>query len=91
VDTKLLDEAAVEYMGEPVGLDNNILAGALDPVQFIKQRKLYGGPAPEEAVKQIAEHRERIGEDEDFVLKKRSSIKEAFTELERAIDSLIGG
>src|SRR5438270_3301163 len=46
VTSALVDEAAVEYMAEPVGLSEQALARALDPRHFIEARSaVYGGPA----------------------------------------------
>ena len=48
VTPELLDEASVDYMGEGVGLSEEALTRALDPMAFVERRTLYGGPAPEE-------------------------------------------
>src|SRR5690606_29941874 len=47
VTSPLLDEAAVEYMGTPLELGDEMIAEALDPDNSVRARKLTGGPAPE--------------------------------------------
>jgi len=90
VDTKLLDEAAVEYMGEPVSLSEESLRKALDPVEFVKSRTLYGGTAPEEALRQITELREQLSQDEETISNMYCRLKEASEKLEIAINAVIG-
>jgi argininosuccinate lyase len=56
VTTELIDEAAVEYMDEPAGLSEQVLAQALDPRHFVEARAaVYGGPAPADVQLQIEE------------------------------------
>lgn len=89
VDTTLLDEAAVEYMGKPAGLDEDSLRKALDPVEFVKGRTLYGGPAPEEARKRIPEFTEALKRDKETMVNIRRHLEEASEKLEKAIDNII--
>jgi len=89
VDTKLLDEAAIEYMGEPIGLSEESLRKALDPVEFVKGRTLYGGPAPEEAQRRIPEFVETLKRDKEAIADIRGHLKEASEKLEKAIDNII--
>ena len=84
-----LDEAAIEYMGEPVGLSEASLRKALDPEHFVRSRTLYGGPAPEEALKQIGEFRATLKRDEDALAEARRRIEDARAKLEAAVDKMI--
>ena len=65
--TELVDEASVEYMGKGVGLSAEALSRALDPMEFVERRTLYGGPAPEECRRRMAEYEARLREDEASV------------------------
>lgn len=87
----LLDEAAIEYMGEPVGLSTESLKRSLDPANFVASRTLIGGTAPQEVRRQLAECRAVLGRDETDARAARRQIQEAAHKLEAAIDALVGG
>ena len=90
VTPDLLDEASVEYMGEGVGLSEEALNRALDPMVFVERRTLYGGPAPEECRRRIVEYEARLREDEESVEERRCRLDESAGKLESAIDAIIG-
>ncbi|MFH1950378.1 MAG: argininosuccinate lyase [Pseudomonadota bacterium] len=90
VDPRLLDEAAVEYFGKPIGLAKASLKKALDPVHFVKKRTLYGGPAPEESLRRIESFRGQLEQDRKAVALTRSRLQEASEKLEKALDEIIG-
>lgn len=89
VTPELLDEAAVEYMGEPVGLSRESLQKALDPVEFVNGRTLYGGPAPEECRRRLPEYRAQLQVDQTSVEEKEKRLKQAVEKQEQAIDALL--
>ena len=51
IDTKFLDEIAVEINGSPLGIRADLVEKALNPYEIIKTRDVKGGPSPK-AVKQ---------------------------------------
>lgn len=87
----LLDEAAIEYMGNPVGLSRGSLERSLDPANFVASRTLVGGTAPQEVQRQLAECRASLARDETEVIAARQKIQEAAQKLEAAIDALLRG
>jgi argininosuccinate lyase len=87
----LLDEAAIEYMGTPVGLSAESLKRSLDPANFVASRTLVGGTAPEEVRRQLAECRASLTRDETEATAARQKIQEAAQKLEAAIDALVSG
>lgn len=89
VTPALLDEAAVEYFGNPVGLSEESLRKALDPVEFVNQRTLYGGPSPEESRRRLPEYRAQLEQDRATVSYRELRLNQAKEALERAIDALI--
>ena len=89
VTSELLDEAAVAYQGEPLGLPSDILQEALDPVAFVNGRTLYGGPAPEECHRRIPEYRAQLQGDQDTVAAKEQRLKQGLEKQEKAIDALL--
>lgn len=88
---ELIDEAAIEYMGEPVHLSAEALADALNPAVFVAGRTLYGGPAPEALHRELGQLETKLHADEAFVQEKRAQIQEAEAKLEHAIDTLVTG
>ena len=89
VTTELLDEAANEYMGETVTLSRETLEKALDPVNFITGRTLYGGPAPEECRRRLPEYHTQLEADQRWVAETEGRLRKAEKTLERAIDALV--
>jgi len=51
IDTKFLDQIAVEINGSPLGIRADLVKKALDPYEIIKTRDVKGGPSPK-AVKE---------------------------------------
>jgi argininosuccinate lyase len=47
VTPELLDQAAIEVIGRPLGADASVLHEALDTRKLVAARSLVGGPAPE--------------------------------------------
>ena len=86
---QLLDEAAVEYMGEPVGLSDEALDCALDPAEFVNGRTVYGGPSAEECRNRLPEYHEQLRQDRLAVQQMERRLADASTEQERAIDALL--
>jgi argininosuccinate lyase len=88
VTPELLEEAAVEYMGEPVGLSSEVLRKALDPVEFVNGRTLYGGPAPEEC-RRLPEYHVQLRTDQASAAEKERQLKQAAEKQEQAINALL--
>lgn len=89
VTPELLDEAAVEYMGESIRLPSDILQKALDPVAFVNGRTLYGGPAPEECQRRMPEYRAQLQDDQTALTEKQQRLMQALEAQEKAIDALL--
>jgi argininosuccinate lyase len=89
VTPELLDEAAIEYMSQPVELEPEILRDALDPVVIIHRRTLYGGPAPQEVRQRLTEYKDMLAEDVHRLASDKERVSNAAVALEEAIDSLL--
>jgi len=87
---ELLDEAAVEYMGKPVGLSAEAMREALDPRVAVSRRTLYGGPAPEQTAALAADAAGRLDADVAGVRDLRSRLDAAAARLEEGIDRFVG-
>lgn len=88
--TERLDEAAIEYHGEPAGLGEEALRAALDPRHFVESRTLYGGPAPAQVRERLADFRAALERDESHHRELREHRDAAAAKLEAAIDALLG-
>ena len=86
---ELLDEAAIEYWGKPIGLSPEALMSALDPTNAVKARKLYGGPAPEQTEARAAEARQRVETDQASIDERERRLMEAEQFLEAGIDAML--
>jgi argininosuccinate lyase len=89
ITPEMIDEAAVEYMGEKVGLSAESLQQSLDPTAAVRRRTLFGGPAPSEVRKRLAEYERSLAS--DFARRKEATrrIQSRLELLEQAIDSLL--
>jgi argininosuccinate lyase len=65
--TELLDEAALEYMGEPIRMSNEAFQRAMDPWESVNRRILYGGPAPEECRHRLPEYLAQLESDKKIL------------------------
>jgi len=86
---ELLDEAAIEYMGEPVNLSAEALEAALDPEHFIRSRTLFGGPGPDEVRRRLPEYEAGLQSDIDWLTRVREAQQASSDSLESAIDALV--
>jgi len=60
IDSKFLDEIALEINGKKLGLDPHMVKKALDPIEIIKARDVIGGPSPKAVMKSISRLNEFI-------------------------------
>lgn len=86
---ELLDEAALDYIGEPVGLSQEALDAALDPAHFVQARTLFGGPAADQVAERIADFRRVLDEHEAARVAAAAKVEAASPALEAAIDAVI--
>jgi argininosuccinate lyase len=87
--TDLIDEAAVEYHGEPAGLTEHALRQALDPRHFVEVREVFGGPAPGEVRRRVGDLRATLERDEAAREEAGRRVQGAGRALESAIDTLL--
>jgi argininosuccinate lyase len=90
VDSAFVDQAAKEYIGEPLNLSNGAIREALDPLRAVKARTLFGGTAPAEVKRQIDQCQVGMQRDAEVLAGKRAKLTEAAALLEKSIDALVG-
>jgi argininosuccinate lyase len=86
---ELLDEAAIEYMDEPVGLSQAALRAAIDPAACVARRTLLGGPAPQSARRELDIFSARLEGDQTYLDDIRRRVEDGQLHLETAIDALV--
>jgi argininosuccinate lyase len=90
VTTELVDEAALEYMDEPVGLSPEALAQALDPRHCVEARAaVYGGPAPSDVKLQIGELAAALERDMSVHTQAADHIDAAAAKLREGVAALV--
>jgi len=52
-----LDAAAIQVVGRPLGLSDEVIRRALDPVRCVEVRRSKGGPSPEQVTRMLSERR----------------------------------
>lgn len=88
VTPAMVDRAAVEYTGKPIGLSAQQIKKALDPLECVKARTLLGGPAPDQVMNQIEESREALAADRKIFDELQGQItagEQRMAEAERAL------
>jgi argininosuccinate lyase len=91
IDSKFLDMAAREYIGEPLNVRDRALREVLDPLRAVKARTLFGGTAPDEVKRQIMKSRTVLAQERQALSDRRSQLGQAAAKLEAAIDQLLAG
>jgi len=86
---ELLDEVSEDRIGKKLALSQSDIKKAVDPFECIRERRLTGGPAPEQVAKQIEACRKGIKAREGMIIEMRGSLKEAEKKLEDAVHGII--
>ncbi len=89
IDTKMIDEAAVEITGKPLGLSPEILARSLDTMGIVGARNVIGGTAPEMVRRSLANLGKRLRDDTDFADGKKKAVAEAHARLEQVVAEIL--
>jgi len=91
VTGKMIDAAAREVIGEPLGLDEDTVRRALDPVENVRIRDVIGGPAPGEVRRMIEARKGVIARDKEQLDRRKRSLAAAAGRLQVAAKTLVGG
>jgi argininosuccinate lyase len=90
ITSAMIDEAAMEIMGRPLNLPEEVVAKALDPMANVRVRDLTGGPAPVEVRRMIAARWETLRADEERLAARKAKLDQAAATLQTRIDELLG-
>jgi argininosuccinate lyase len=89
INSQFVDQAAREYVGQPIELGDDCIHQVLDPLRAVTARTLTGGTAPAEVQRQIETSLARLRRDRDTLAAKKQKLEEAALRLERAIDTIL--
>jgi argininosuccinate lyase len=89
IDTDMLTAAAEEAIGKHVALSGESLRCALDPLEAVRTRRVFGGVSPSEVESAIGRKRAAIDEHARWLAERRASLEAADRELNAACDRLV--
>ena len=87
--TALVDRAAVEHLGAPLGLSQAVISDAMDPIRSISRQLLPGGPARPRVEEALVLHENALVQDGGWLAEAEGRVTAAGTRLEAAIDALL--
>jgi argininosuccinate lyase len=90
ITSELVDTAAREVIGEPLGLDKEMVKKALDPVENVRIRDVVGGPAPIEVRRMIEARKDVLARDKDRLQQRKRKLAEAAESLQSAVEAIVG-
>jgi argininosuccinate lyase len=89
VTAEFVEEVAQEELGHPLGLSEEQVRRALDPVAFVESHDVTGGPAPKEVLRMVQSRRGRLAEERERQSERRSRLEVAAEKLDQATKALI--
>ena len=89
ITPELLAEASREYNGQEIYISQDDLRTLMDPVRSVERKKLYGAPAPSEALSRIQDFAEELEADRLAIEGIRKSLAQAEALLEKTIEQII--
>lgn len=90
VGPALIDEAAIEYLGRPLGLAESVVASAMDAAACVERRDVFGGPAAARNAETVALLRQRLDVDIEAEGALHAAREAARARLEEAVDRIVG-
>jgi argininosuccinate lyase len=84
ITAEMVQESAVEAMGQRLNLTDEDILSSIDPVENVKRRNVVGGPAPDAVQRAIESRRETIRGQETRLKDRLDHLKNAQEKLEQA-------
>lgn len=91
VTAEFVEKVAHDVMGRPLGLSEEQVRMALDPVAFVESHDVPGGPAPRESLRMIKERRTRLKEERTRQAERRAKLETAVRKLDQVSEGMIQG
>jgi argininosuccinate lyase len=84
VTAEYVEQVAQEALGRRLGLSEEGVRRALDPVAFVESHAVSGGPAPREVLRMVGERRQRLAEERERQAARRARLETAAHKLDQA-------
>jgi argininosuccinate lyase len=89
IDSALLDAAAREMTGHPLGMAQDAISGCLAPERFVERHNIVGGTAPVEVRRMLETRRLRLANDAQIVAAKTRAVRESEESLRMAVSAIM--
>lgn len=89
ITSDMVDVAAREVIGEPLGLNTETVKKALDPIENVRIRDVIGGPAPTEVRRMIKARKEDLLQDRKRLEQRKRKLVESRERLQSAVEAII--
>lgn len=90
VTSEMLDAAAAETVGRPVGMSAELIRQALDPEEFLRTRASAGSVNPVEVLRMVEEAERIIAEEKAWLADRTGSIKVSLDRLGAEVGAYLG-
>jgi argininosuccinate lyase len=84
ITADMVQDAAVESIGEKLNITDEDILLALDPTENVKRRSIVGGPAPQEVQRAIEDRWQKIRSQEARLMERLEGVKNAREKLKEA-------
>jgi argininosuccinate lyase len=88
ITTQMVDDAALDQLGRPLGLDAEAVHLSLDPATSVAARTLPGGPAPDAVARSVEAAQLRLEENRSTLAGKRARLQASREKLKRDMRDL---
>jgi argininosuccinate lyase len=89
VTAEFVEGVAQETLGRSLGLSEEQVRRALDPVAFVESHDVTGGPASREVQRMVEARRARLEEERERQGERRARLETAAAKLDRATEAMI--
>ena len=89
ITPEIVDAAAQEVTGEPLGVPSESIQAAIDPVRFVEAMTSQGGTAPDEVERMIRTRRTRMEQTRERQTARKQRLEEAVCLLDEAVTGIL--
>jgi argininosuccinate lyase len=89
VSSAMIDEAAMEVIGRPIRLPEELVRGAMDPASNAASKQTTGGPSPKEVERMIGVRELELRAEREVLQATSASVESSRTTLSAAVTALI--
>lgn len=89
ITVEMVDRAGQKYAGKPVGMSQEEIDRALDPVAFVESHSVVGGPAPKEVRRMIAARRKDLADTRERLAARRTRLEEGMRKLDEGVAAIM--